>query len=75
MANLTITGMHHDMTRKRSIVTVRWDDDDEKNLGLVVPFGCSMENAIGEAMKAVRALSEELSLASVRMPDHDVQSL
>jgi hypothetical protein len=31
-----------------------------------------MENAIGEAMKAVRALSEELSLASVKMPDHDV---
>ena len=72
MVNLIITGMHHDMTRKRSIVTVRWDDDTEKNLGLVVPFGCSMENAIGEAMKAVRALSEELSLISVRMPDHDV---
>jgi hypothetical protein len=63
--------MHHDMTRKRSIVTVGWDDDDEKNLGLVVPFDCSLDNA----MKAVRALSEELSLASVRMPDHDVQSL
>ena len=72
MVNLIITGMHHDMTRKRSILTVRWDDDEEKNLVLVVPFGCSMDNAIGEAMKAVRALSEELSLISVRMPDHDV---
>ena len=72
MVNLIITGMHHDMTRKRSILTVRWDDDEEKNLVLVVPFGCSMDNAIGEAMKAVRALSEELSLASVRMPEHDV---
>ena len=72
MVNLIITGMHHDMTRKRSILTVRWDDDEERNLVLVVPFGCSMDNAIGEAMKAVRALSEELSLISVRMPDHDV---
>jgi len=37
-----------------------------------MPFGCSLDNAIGEAMKAVRELSEELSLASVKMPDHDV---
>ncbi|WKA26472.1 hypothetical protein [Bradyrhizobium roseum] len=72
MANLIITGMHHDITRKRSIVTVRWDGDDEKTLGLVVPFGCSMDNAIEEAMKAVRALSEELSLISVKLPDYDV---
>lgn len=72
MADLIITGMHHDVTRKRSIVTVGWDDDSEKNLGLVVPFGCSLDDAIGEAMKAVRSLSNELSLASVRMPDHDV---
>jgi len=71
MTKLIITGMHHDIVRKRSIVTVRWDDDDEKNLGLVVPFGCSLDNTVGEAMKAVRALSSELSLASVRMPDSD----
>jgi hypothetical protein len=55
MANQIITGMHHDIARKRSIATVPWEDDDEKNLGLVVPFGCSLDNAIGEAMKAVRA--------------------
>lgn len=72
MADFIITGMHHDIVRRRSIVTVRWEDVDEKTLGLVVPFGCSMDNAIGEAMKAVRALSKELALASVRMPDRDV---
>ena len=53
MTKLIITGMHHDIVRKRSIVTVSWDDDDEKNLGLVVPFGCSLDNTVGEAMKAV----------------------
>ena len=68
MTNLMITGMHHDTTRKRSIVYVRWEDDPEKNLGLPVPFGCSLDNVPAEAMKAVRALSEELALASVVLP-------
>jgi hypothetical protein len=72
MTNLIITGMHHDTTRNRSIVYVRWDDDPEKNLGLIVPFGCSLDRVSAEATKAVRALSEELALASVVLPTQDV---
>ena len=45
MTKLIITGLHHDTTRKRSFVYVRWEDDPEKNLGLMVPFGCSLDNA------------------------------
>jgi hypothetical protein len=65
MTKLIITGVHHDTTRKRSFVYVRWEDDPEKNLGLVVPFGCSLDNLRDEAAKAVKALSEELASATV----------
>jgi hypothetical protein len=40
MTNLVITGLFHDTSRKRSLVTVKWENDPEKHLGLVVPFGC-----------------------------------
>jgi hypothetical protein len=44
---------------------VRWEDDPEKQLGLIVPFGCSLDSARDEATKAVKALSEELASATV----------
>jgi len=65
MTSLVITGLHHDTDRKRSFVYVRWEDDPEKNLGLVVPFGCSLDNVRDEAAKAVKALSAELASATV----------
>jgi hypothetical protein len=65
MTNLVITGRHHDTARKRSFVHVRWADDPEKNLGLIVPFGCSLDDLQAEAAKAVQALSEELASATV----------
>jgi hypothetical protein len=68
MTKLVIAGLHHDAGRKRSIVYVRWEDDPEKNLGLVVPFGCSLDNARDEAAKAVKALSDDLASASVVFP-------
>jgi hypothetical protein len=67
MANLVMTGLHHDTDRKRSIVYVRWEDDAEKNLGLIVPFGCSLEDAREEAAKAVQALAVELVSATVKL--------
>jgi hypothetical protein len=67
MANLVITGLHHDAGRKRSIVYVRWQDDAEKNLGLIVPFGCSFDDVREEAAKAVQALSAELASATVTL--------
>jgi hypothetical protein len=65
LTTLLITGLHHDTARKRSLVSVRWEDDPEKHLGLIVPFGCSLESARDEATKAVKALSEELASATV----------
>jgi hypothetical protein len=68
MVNLVITGLHHDASRKRSIVYVYWEDEPEKNLGLVVPFGCSLEDVRDEAAKAVQALAAELASATVARP-------
>jgi hypothetical protein len=65
MITLVIAGLHHDTDRKRSIVYVRWQDDPEKNLGLVVPFGCSLEEARQEAANAVKMLAAELASATV----------
>jgi hypothetical protein len=65
MTNLIITSLWHDIARKRSFVSVRWEDDAEKTLGLIVPFGCTLDNARAEAIKAVKALSEELASAEV----------
>jgi hypothetical protein len=65
MTNLVITGVHHDTARKRSFVYVRWEDDPEKNLGLVVPFGCRLDDLQAETAKAVKALSVELASATV----------
>jgi hypothetical protein len=69
MTNLVITGVHHDTARKRSFVYVRWDDDPEKNLGLVVPFGCSLEDLQAEAARAVKELAVELASATVKMKE------
>ena len=65
MTTLLITGLHHDTQRKRSFVFVCWEDDPEKTLGLIVPFGCSLDSAREEAAKAVKALSAELASATV----------
>ena len=66
--NLLITGLHHDTARKRSFVYVRWEDDPEKNLGLIVPFGCSLDDLKAEAAKAVKELAIELTSATVVSP-------
>jgi hypothetical protein len=36
MTVLLITGLHHDLTKKRSFVHFVWKDDPEKRLGLDV---------------------------------------
>jgi hypothetical protein len=68
MTKLVITGLHHDTSRKRSIVYVRWEHDPEKSLGLAVPFGCSLDDLNDETAKAVKALSTELASATVASP-------
>jgi hypothetical protein len=64
-SGLILTGLYHDLTSKRTTVNVAWDDGSEKRLGLEVPFGCSLDNAHAEAVKAVRALAVELAAIPV----------
>lgn len=66
MATLIITGLHHDVFRSRSFVTVSWQDDPEKRLGLPVPFDCTREQLKSETEKAVRALAKELESATIQ---------
>jgi hypothetical protein len=42
MTELLITGLHHDLNKKRSFVYFGWKNDPDKRLGLDVPFQCSL---------------------------------
>jgi hypothetical protein len=59
MSCITVVALTHDLTRKRSLVTLKWDDDPEKMLSLPVPFGCTLDRVQAEAESALRALSSE----------------
>jgi hypothetical protein len=65
MATLVITGLHRDVFRHRSFVTVTWKNDPEKRLGLPVPPDCPPEQLRSEAEKAIRALAKELESATI----------
>ncbi len=65
MTNLVITGLFHDTSRERSLVTVQWENDQEKRLGLVVPFGSKLDDLKAETEKAVKALAKEIESATV----------
>jgi hypothetical protein len=66
MTTLVITGLFHDLSKKRSHVTVVWEDDPEKRLGLPVPFGCTLEQLSSETEKTIRAFSKELESATIK---------
>ena len=68
MTELLITGLHHDLTKKRSFVYFVWKDDPDKRLSLDVPFHCTPDDLPDEARKALKALSEELASATVATP-------
>jgi hypothetical protein len=65
MTTLIITGLHRDVFRNRSFVTVVWKGDPEKRLGLPVPADCTPEQLKAETEKAVRALAAELQSATI----------
>jgi hypothetical protein len=65
MTTLKIVNLHHDFSKRRSLVTVAWQDDADTHLGLVVPFECPLENLKAEAEKVVRALARELETATI----------
>jgi hypothetical protein len=69
MTTLKITGLHRDVLRKRSYVSVVWENDPEKHLGLPVPLDCTLEQLKAETEKAVRALADELASATVKGPE------
>ena len=68
MATLRIDGLNRDPLKKRSIVMLKWEDDPEKRLGLLVPFDCTLDNLRAEAEKAVRTLAKELETATIQGP-------
>ena len=68
MASVTVAALTHDLTRKRSLVTMVWDDDPEKRVALPVPYGCGLDRVQAEAEKAMRALSAETGSISVKTP-------
>jgi hypothetical protein len=51
--------------RKRSLVTLMWDDDPEKAVSLPVPFGCSLDRVQAEAETALRGLSAETATIAI----------
>jgi hypothetical protein len=68
MTTLKITGLHRDILKSRSYVTVQWENDAEKRLGLPVPFDCKLEDLKSETEKAVTALAQELESATIEGP-------
>jgi hypothetical protein len=68
MTTLIIDGLNRDVLKRRSIVTLKWENDPEKRLGLPVPFDCPLDNLRAEAEKAVRALAKELESATIQGP-------
>ena len=50
-ASVVITGLFHDLTLKRSTVSVVWDNDPDKRMALPVPYGCSLDELQAEAEK------------------------
>jgi hypothetical protein len=69
MSILKITGLHRDILRKRSFVTIVWEDNPEQQLGLPVPLNCTLEQLKSETEKAVQALADELASATVEGPE------
>lgn len=65
-ASVFSAALTHDLARKRSLVTLVWDNDPEKRVGLPVPFGCSLADLRSEAEKALRALATEIATITVR---------
>ncbi|WP_375466367.1 hypothetical protein [uncultured Methylobacterium sp.] len=64
-STVTVVALSHDLRRKRSIVSLAWTDDPEKNVALPVPFGCALDQVRDEAEKALRVLSAETASLAV----------
>ena len=64
-SSFRITQLIHDLEKKVSIVTIFWNDESGKRLGLTVPFGTELEDVHEQAEAAVKRLTAELGVMSV----------
>lgn len=69
MPKLAVTQLSHDLSSKKSFVSLTWSDDPSRRLGLEVPFGTALADVEQEARKALRALSVELDAAELQLPE------
>ncbi len=63
---VTVVALAHDLVRKRSIVSLVWDDDPEKSVALPVPYGCLLEDVREAAETALRALAAQTATLNVK---------
>ena len=63
--SIVIAGLTHDLVKKRSLVTLTWEDELDKRLVLDVPFGCTLPDLPAAAEKALRAFAAEVGTISV----------
>jgi hypothetical protein len=64
-SSFRITHLTHNLEKNVSTVTIFWNDESGKRLGLTVPFGTGLEAIHAEAEAAVRSLAAELAGMSV----------
>jgi hypothetical protein len=64
--SVTVAALTHDFVRKRSLVTLVWDDDPEQRVYLPVPYGCDIGSVRDEAEKAMRDLAAETAAILVK---------
>jgi hypothetical protein len=67
-SEVIVTQIIHDLRSKKSYVTVVWKGQEEKKLGLPVPFGTTVDDVEAETYKAVQTFQEELANVSVKVP-------
>jgi hypothetical protein len=66
--DITITQVVHDLHKHSSYVTMVWDDQPEKRLGLPIPYATKLEDLVGEAQKALQAFVAEIAAATPKLP-------
>jgi hypothetical protein len=63
-----IAHLNHDLTKKRSIVGLVWEDGSERRLFLPVKYGTTPDEIMVEATKALKECSEDLARTTLKLP-------
>lgn len=67
-SGVTVGQVIHDLQARASYVTLVWDGQPDKKLGLPIPFGTKIEDVQNEAAKAIKAFQDELATVTVKVP-------